>query len=68
MGRAAAGAAPSYGVAQGWILEETARGSVNIQEAINRVAHAGEAAVALHDRGRHSGPAEGIIVEPSGMV
>ena len=65
---AAARAALRYGVAQGWILDETARGSVNIQEAVNRVTHAGQAAVALHTRGRHGGPAEGIIVEPSGMV
>ena len=68
VGPAAARAALRYGVAQGWILDETARGSVNIQEAVDRVAHAGQAAVALHTRGRHGGPAEGIIVEPSGMV
>ena len=65
---AAARAALRYGVAQGWILDETARGSVNIQEAVDRVTHAGQAAVALHTRGRHGGPAEGVIVEPSGMV
>ena len=65
---AAACAALRYGLAQGWILDETARGSVNIQEAVDRVTHAGQAAVALHTRGRHGGPAEGIIVEPSGMV
>ena len=57
-----------YGVAQGWILDETTRGSVNIQEAVDRVAHTGQAEVALHTRGRHGGPAEAIIVEPSGMV
>ena len=65
---AAAHAALRYGVTQGWILDETARGSVNIQEAVDRVTHAGQAAVALHTRGRHGGPAEGIIVDPSGMV
>ena len=65
---AAARAALRYGVAQGWILDETARGSVNIQEAVDRVTHAGQAAVALHTRGCHGRPAEGIIVEPSGMV
>ena len=65
---AAARAALRYGVAQGWILDETARGSVNIQEAVDRVTHAGQAALALHTRGRHGGPAEGIIVEPSGKV
>ena len=68
VGPAAACAALRYGVAQGWILDETARGSVNIQEAVDRVTHAGQAAVALHTRGRHGGPAEGIIVQPSGMV
>ena len=68
MGRTAARATLRYGVAQGWILDETACGSVNIQEAVHRVAHAGQAAVALHSRGRHGGPAEGIIVEPSGLV
>ena len=65
---AAARAALCYGVTQGWILDETARGSVNFQEAVDRVTHAGQAAVALHTRGRHGGPAEGIIVDPSGMV
>ena len=68
VGHAAARAALRYGVAQGWILDATARGSVNIQEAVDRVAHTGQAEVALHTRGRHGGPAEGIIVEPSGMV
>ena len=68
MGRAAARAALRYGVEQGWILDETACGSVNIQEAVDRVAHAGQAAVALHIWGRHGGPTEGIIVEPSGIV
>ena len=50
---AAACAALRYGLAQGGILDETARGSVNIQEAVDRVTHAGQAAVALHTRGRH---------------
>ena len=68
VGRAAACAALRYGVAQGLFLDETARGSVNIQEAVDRVTHAGQAAVALHTRGRHGGLAEGIIVEPPGMV
>ena len=44
------------------------RGSVNIQEAVDRVAHTGQAEVALHTRGRYGGQAEGIVVEPSGMV
>ena len=68
VGPAAACAALRCGVAQDWILDETARGSVNIQEAVDRVTHAGQAAVALHTRGRHGVRAEGIIVEPSGMV
>ena len=68
VGYAAARAALRYGVAQGWILDETARGSVKIQEAVDRVAHTGQAEVALHTRGRHGRPAEGIMVEPSGMV
>ena len=68
VGHAAAPAALRYGVAQGWILDETARGSVIIQEAVSRVAHTGQAEVALHTRGRHGGPAEGIVVEPPGMV
>ena len=68
VGRAAARAALRYGVAKGWILDETARGSVNIQEAVDRVAHTGQAAVTLNTRGCHGRPAEGIIVEPSGMV
>ena len=68
MGHAAAHAALRYGVAQGWILDATARGSVNIQEAVHRVVHTGQAEVALHLRARHGGPAEGIILEPSGML
>ena len=68
MGHAAARAALRYGMAQGRILDETARGSVNIQEAVDRVAHTGQAEVGLHTQGRHGGPAEGIVVEPSGMV
>ena len=68
VGHAAARAALRYRVAQGWILDETARGSVNIQEAVDRIARTGQAEVALHTRGRHARPAEGIIVEPPGMV
>ena len=60
---AAARAALRYGVAQGWILDETTRGSVNIQEAVDRVTHTGHPDVALHTRGRHGKPAEGIVVE-----
>ena len=62
VGHAAARAALHYGVAQGWILDETTRGSVNIQEAGNRVAHTGQTEVALHtgaataDRRRGSSP------------
>ena len=51
VGHAGARAALRYGVAQGWILDETARGSANIQEAVDRVAHTGQAEVALHTRG-----------------
>ena len=68
MGHAAARAALRYGVAQDWILDETARGSVNIREAVDRVAYTGQAEVALETRGRHGGPAEGIVVEPPEMV
>ena len=57
VGPAAACAALRYGVVQGRILDETARGSVNIKEAVDRVTHAGQVAVALHTRGRHGGPA-----------
>ena len=68
VGHAAARAAPRYGVARGWILDETTRGSMNIQEAVERVAHTGQTEVALHTRGRHGGPAEGIVVELTRMV
>ena len=68
VGHIAARAALRYGVAQGRILDETACGIVNIQEAVDRVAHTGRAEVALHTRGRHNRPAEGIVVEPSEMV
>ena len=64
MGHAAARDALHYGVAQGWILGETTRGSVNIQEAVNRVAHTGQAEVALHTWGRHGRPAEGSSWSP----
>ena len=68
VGYAAARAAPRYGVARGWIQDETTHGSVNIQEAVDRVANTGQTEVALHTRGRHGGPAKGIVVEPTGMV
>ena len=68
MGHAAARAALCYGVVQGLFPDATARGSVNIQEAVDRVANTGQAEVALHTRGRHSEPAEGIVVEASAMV
>ena len=68
VGHAAARAALHYGVAQGWIMDETTRGSVNIREAVDRVAHTGQTEVALHTRGRHGGLAEGIVMEPTGMV
>ena len=68
VGHAAARAALRYRVAQGRILDETTRGSVNIQEAVKRDAHTGQTEVALHTRGRHGGQAEGIVVEPKGMV
>ena len=55
-------------VAQGWIQDETTRGSVNIQEAVDRVAHTDQTEVALHIRGRHGGPAEKIVMQPTGMV
>ena len=59
VGHAAARASLRYGVAQGWILDAIARSSVNIQEAINRVAHTGQAEMALHTWSCHGGPAEG---------
>ena len=68
MGHAAAHAALRYRVVQGWINDETTRGSVNTQEAVDRVANRGQTEVALQTRGRHSGPAEGIVVEPTAMV
>ena len=68
VGHKAARAALRYGLAHGWVLDETARGSVNIQEVVDRVAHTGQTEVALHIRGRHGGLAEGFVVEPRGMV
>ena len=50
VGYAPARAALHYGVAQGWIQDETTRGSVNIREAVDWVAQKGA------DR---SGPAPG---------
>ena len=52
LGHVAARAALRYRVAQGWILDGTARGSVNIQEAVHRVAHTGQAESGL----AHTGP------------
>ena len=49
----AAARAASRRVAQGWIQDETTCGSVNIQEAVDRVAHTGQTEVALHTWGRH---------------
>ena len=64
----AAHAAVRYGVAQGSIQDETTRASVNIRDAIDRIAHRGQTEVALHPRGRLGGPAEQIIVEPTETV
>ena len=41
---------------------------MNIQEAVDRVSHTCRTEVALHTRGRHRGPVEGIFVEPTEMV
>ena len=60
VGHAAACAALRYGVAQGLILDETARGSLNMQEAVNQVAHTGPAEVALYTRGRHADRRRGL--------
>ena len=68
MAYAATRAAPRYGVARGWIQDETTRGSVNIQEAVDRVAQTGQTEVALHIQGGHGGLAEGIVVKPTAMV
>ena len=67
VGYAAASAALRYCVAQGWIQDETTRGSMNIQEAVDRVAHTGQTEVAPHTRGRYGRPAGEIIVQPTGM-
>ena len=68
VGYAATRAALRFGVAWGWIKDETTRGSVTIQEPVDRVAHTGQTEVALQTRGCCDGPAEGIVVEPTGMV
>ena len=41
---------------------------MNIQEPANRVAHTGQTELALHTRGHHHEPAEGIILKPTAMV
>ena len=55
VGYAAARAGLRYGVAQGWIQDETTRRSMNIHEAVDRVAHTDQTEVALHTRGRQRG-------------
>ena len=66
--RGGARGALRYGLAQGWNLDVTTCRSVNIQEALDLVAHTGQMEVSLHTRGRHGGPPEGIGVESTGMV
>ena len=61
VGPAAACAALRYGMAQGWILDETARGRVNIEEAVDRVTNAGQAAVALQTGPATAGPQSGSL-------
>ena len=59
------------GVQQGPVLVGTfftTRDSVTIAEAVNRVTHTGHTEVASHTRCRHGGPAEGIVVQLTGMV
>ena len=41
---------------------------MNIQEAVDRVAHTGQTEVVLQTRARHGEPAEEMVVEPTGMV
>ena len=41
---------------------------MDIQEAVDRVAYTGQTEMALHNRGRHGGLAEGIVVELTGTV
>ena len=57
-----------YGVAQGLIQDKTTRGSSNIQEAVDGVAHVGQPEVALHTRCGHGVLAEEVIVELTRMV
>ena len=66
VGYAAARAPLLYGVAQDWIQDDTTCSSLNIQEAVDRVAHTGQTEVVLHTRGRHSRQAEGKSWSPSG--
>ena len=67
-GHAAARGALRYGIAQGWIQDETARSSMNIQEVADQVAHTRQTEVALQTRGCHGGPAQGTLVEPTGIL
>ena len=60
----AACAALRYGVAQGWILDETVRGSVNIQEAVDRVTHAGQAAWPCTPGAATADPQRGSLWNP----
>ena len=64
----AARAALRNGCAQGWIQDETARVSVIYEENPDRVTDTGQTEVALHSLGREGGPAEGLVMDPTGMV
>ena len=67
-GHAAAHAVLRYRVVQGWLRDETACGTVKIQQAINCNTHTGQTEVALPVKGRHGGLADALVVTPNGMV
>ena len=41
---------------------------MTILEAVDHIAHTGQTELRLHTWGRHGGRAEGIVMEPTGMV
>ena len=66
VGYTASCAALRYGVAQGWIQDEATRGSVNIKEAVDWVAHTGQTEVPRHPGGATADPQRGSSWSPRG--
>ena len=57
-----------YGALRGWLQDETARSSLNIQEAIDCVTHTGHNRVAVHIKDCQGAAVGGLVLTADAMV